>query len=891
MKKIALALLLAALPCSVPWAAEVQANVKQGMLRGSAEAGLVVYRGVPFAAPPVGALRWRPPQPVAGWSGVRAADKFAPQCMQGVGGPPGAAAPPTSEDCLYLNVWSPAKSAKERVPVLVWIYGGGFSGGSASSPLTTGEVLAGKGVVVVSIGYRVGAMGFLAHPQLTAESPHHSSGNYGLLDMVAALQWIRANIGAFGGDPAKVTIFGQSAGAIAVSQLAASPLARGLFVGAISESGGSFSAPRPTGQPGENMRLLADAERQGLAVASSAGVVTLAELRGLPADKVLAAARGKGPTWPVVDGWVLPSDQYPLYESGRFNDTPILVGYNSDEGASFPREQSAADFRVNTQRRYGVFADPLLASYPASDGPLPRTARDLVRDASFGWHTLAWARLQSLHGKSKAYMYFFDQHPDYPPGSPQAGNGAPHGREVAYVFGHLEGLRNETPGSSDRVISDAMLTYWTNFAKHGDPNGQGVPQWPAFSAAQPQVMTFAQTPHVGPVPNESGQRVLDEYFAYRRTAEGSREARVQDAPPAPTNVLGATSPRVLPDHSVAFEFKAPEARAVAVAIGGKNLPMQRGADGTWRVTTPPQVVGFHYYQFVVDGLRVNDPGSHAFFGTGIDSSGIEVPEDGVDYYLPRDVPHGDVRIRTYLSTVTGQWRRSFVYTPPGYDAHPEVRYPVLYLQHGMGEDETGWIFQGHANLILDNLIAQQKAVPMIVVMDNGYATRPAGGGPVAPPPVSISADFIAFEDVMLRDVIPMIDKDFRTLTDRDHRAVAGLSMGANEALQLGTRHLELFAWLGGFSGTMNGLSTNALDAATAFGGVFKDGDAFNRKVKLLWLGMGTEEPMPFPASIGAFRALLDQAGVRYTFYSSQGTAHEWLTWRRDLNEFAPKLFR
>ena len=384
--------------------------------------------------------------------------------------------------------------------------------------------------------------------------------------------------------------------------------------------------------------------------------------------------------------------------------------------------------------------------------------------------------------------------------------------------------------------------------------------------------------------------MLDEYFAYRRTAEGSREAQVQDAPPAPTNVLGATSPRVLPDHSVAFEFKAPEARAVAVDIGGRNLPLQRGADGTWRVTTPPQVVGFHYYQFVVDGLRVNDPGSHAFFGTGIDSSGIEVPEDGVDYYLPRDVPHGDVRIRPYLSVVTGQWRRSFVYTPPGYDAHPEVRYPVLYLQHGMGEDETGWIFQGHANLILDNLIADRKAVPMIIVMDNGYASRPAGGGPVAPPPVSTSADFMAFEDVMLKDVIPMIDRDFRTLTDREHRAVAGLSMGANEALQLGTRHLELFAWLGGFSGTMNGLSTSALDV-TAFGGVFKDGDAFNRKVKLLWLGMGTEEPMPFPASIGAFRKMLDQAGVSYTFYSSQGTAHEWLTWRRDLNEFAPKLFR
>jgi para-nitrobenzyl esterase len=449
MSRLTFALLIAVLPWSTASAAEARATVQQGALRGSMEEGIAVYRGVPFAAPPVGALRWRPPAPPAQWKGERDAKAYAPQCMQGAGGPPGANSPPTSEDCLYLNVWSPASSARDRLPVLVWIYGGGFSGGSATSPLTSGEVLARKGVVVISIGYRVGAMGFLAHPELTAESPHHSSGNYGLLDMVSALQWIRANVPAFGGDPARVTIFGQSAGGIAVSQLAASPLAKGLFAGAISQSGGSFAAPRPAGQPGENMRLLADAERQGQIVARSAGVATLAELRALPAETVLTAARGKGPTWPVVDGWVLPSDQYPLYERGRFNDTPILVGYNSDEGASFPREQTAQDFRTNAQRRYGPFAERLLMSYPAPDGPLPRTARDLVRDAAFGWQTLTWARLQSLHGKSKAYVYFFDQHPDHPAGSPQADAGAPHGREVAYVFGHLGGLRNETPTASD----------------------------------------------------------------------------------------------------------------------------------------------------------------------------------------------------------------------------------------------------------------------------------------------------------------------------------------------------------------------------------------------------------------------------------------------------------
>ena len=257
-----------------------------------------------------------------------------------------------------------------------------------------------------------------------------------------------------------------------------------------------------------------------------------------------------------------------MYESGNFNDVPVLVGYNSDEGASFPREQNSADFDTNTHRRYGAYADRLLAHYPPGDGELPKTARDLVRDAAFGWHTWTWARLQSQHGKSKAWLYFFDQHP-------ARTAGATHGSEIAYVFGHLGGPRGATPSDDDRSISDAMATYWTNFAKHGDPNGRGVPTWPAFTAARPQVMHFRNKPQVGPVPDEAGLKILDEYFAYRRTPAGSRAAQVQDATPAPTNVLGATSPRVLPDHSIAFELAAPEARAVAVEIGGQSIPMQQ----------------------------------------------------------------------------------------------------------------------------------------------------------------------------------------------------------------------------------------------------------------------------------------------------------------------------
>ena len=881
MRLTLLAVALAAVSCT-SWAEAPTAKVEQGLLQGTVEDGLNIYRGVPFAAPPLGNLRWRAPQPALPWQGVRSAEKFAPQCLQTI---PGIT---TSEDCLYLNVWSPAESPSARVPVLVWIYGGGFSVGGTAVPTYSGEKLAQKGVVLVSIAYRLGPLGFLAHPELSAESPQHVSGNYGLLDMIAALQWIQKNIAAFGGDPHKVTIFGESAGGIAVSELCASPLAKGLIQGAISESGGSFGHPRAGGAPGENMRPLALAERSGEDFALNMGAKSIADLRKLPGDKLISSGQlSRGTSWPTVDGWVIPDDQYKIYESKQFNDTPILVGYNSDEGASFGPPRSSQAYIASVRARYGSFADSLLKAYPTEDTAVPKTARDLTRDAAFGWQTWTWARMQSSLGKSKAFYYYFDQHPEYPADSPQAGHGSSHGMEVEYVFGHPTGGPAGKPSTTDLAISDAMATYWTNFAKYGDPNGNGMPEWPAFSDQHPELMYFAGTPHTGPVPNEEGLKALDAYFAWRRSPEGIRAASVEDAKPATTNVLGATYPRILTDKSVAFQFKSPDAQSVDVDIMGKKYPMTLGSDGLWSVTTPPMVVGFHYYALDVNGIRMNDPGSHTFFGTGKDTSGIEIPEDGVDYYLAREVPHGDVRIRSYHSKITGQWRRCFVYTPPNYDADPGTRYPVLYLQHGSGGDESGWTFQGHANLILDNLIAEKKAVPMIVVMENGYASRPAG--PFGPPPSG--TDFGPFEEVMIQEVIPMIDASFRTIADREHRAMAGLSMGANQALHLATDHLDTFAYMAGFSGTMNGLSTDPLDAATAFNGIFKDGAAFNRKVKLLWLGMGAEEPNPFPAAIGSFRAMLDKAGVPYVYFSSPGTAHEWLTWRRDLNDFAPRLFQ
>lgn len=493
-------------------------KVEEGLLQGFSNNNLTIYKGIPFAAPPVGELRWRAPQPASKWTGIKQALAFAPSPMQG-GNPPSG----KNEDCLYLNIWTPAKSPAEKVPVLVWIYGGGFSFGSAAEPVTDGQALASKGVVLVSIAYRVGQLGFLSHPELSAENSQHVSGNYGLLDMIAGLKWIQKNIAAFGGDPNKVTIFGESAGGIAVSMLCASPLAKGLFHGAISQSGGSFGPPRITTYPGENMKVLKDAETAGIEYVKKAGAETIAALRKMDADKI-PGGMGLGSAWPIIDGYVVPDDQFKLYEAGKYNDVPVLIGYNSDEGLSFTRTKDPQAFISSVKERYGKFADDLLKAYPLKDNSVKKTARDLSRDAAFGWHTWSWARLQSKTGKSKVYFYYFDQHPDYPKDSEQADHGSPHAQEVGYVFQNLDKSKPGLSGT-DLSISEAMATYWTNFAKYGHPNGNGQPSWPAFSDANPKLMYFKQTPQIGELPSEAALQVLDAYFKWRRSKEGEAWAK------------------------------------------------------------------------------------------------------------------------------------------------------------------------------------------------------------------------------------------------------------------------------------------------------------------------------------------------------------------------------
>lgn len=529
INKTLLGFVVGLLSCAILSAQAVPLQITGGAVEGTVEDGLQVYRGIPFAAPPLGDLRWRAPQPVKPWKGVLSATKFGDTCTQGRVTDDGKFPDGVSEDCLYLNVWTPAKSNNDKLPVMVWIYGGGFAGGSTSTPLYSGEQFAKKGVVVVSVAYRVGVMGFMAHPELSTENKNgpagvYASGNYGLLDQIAGLQWVQKNIAAFGGNPNKVTIFGESAGGIAVSMLAASPLAKNLFHGAISESGGSFGPARTPSAPGENIPALVDAELGGAQLGEKLNALTLKDLRAADAAKVMAAARGvAGIGWPILDGWVIPDDQYVLYSNKKYNNTPMIAGINSDEGASFSRTTSAEQFQTEVKQRFGPYADKLFAAYPPdADGSIKQAARDLMREASFGWHTWVWAKLQAETGGAPAYVYFFNQRPPYAANSRYADvKGVPHGAELPFVFQHLDQYNNVPWTDEDRAISDAIATYWTNFAKTGNPNGAGLPEWPAFRPEKQMRMVFSNgKPQAMPYDNPKQLQAFDEYFAWRRTLAG-----------------------------------------------------------------------------------------------------------------------------------------------------------------------------------------------------------------------------------------------------------------------------------------------------------------------------------------------------------------------------------
>jgi enterochelin esterase-like enzyme len=374
-------------------------------------------------------------------------------------------------------------------------------------------------------------------------------------------------------------------------------------------------------------------------------------------------------------------------------------------------------------------------------------------------------------------------------------------------------------------------------------------------------------------------------------AQSNHTAAVEDFKSSTVNQPGKQYPQVNSEGRVRVSILAPEAKRVQLDVSAVKYDLTKDSNGVWTGDSNPQDEGFHYYQLWIDGASVPDPGSMYFYGAGRWGSGIEIPAKDQDFYALKDVPHGLVSQKLYFSKITNAWRRCIIFTPPDYNKNITARYPVLYLQHGSGEDESGWSVQGKANLILDNLIAEKKAVPMIIVMDNGYALKPSQPLQGAGTPARGPAGFSVFEEVLIQEIIPMIDSIYRTIADREHRAMAGLSMGANQTIRITMNNLDKFSYIGGFSGTPNYPSSAEIDRKTFLDGKFKDSEVLNQKIKLFWLGLGTKEPDPFPGSVGAFRAMFDKAGIKYVYYESISTAHEWLTWRRDLYQFAPLLFK
>jgi para-nitrobenzyl esterase len=479
-------------------------TVAEGRLLGGPgeDPALTVFKGIPFAAPPVGPLRWQPPQPAQPWTGVRKADTFGPSAMQedrrsyGPWTEEYMFGNAMSEDCLTLNIWTPAKTADERRAVFVYIHGGAYYGGSGEIKVYDGEGLAKKGVVVVTINYRVGVFGFLAHPELTAESPHRASGNYGLMDQIAALRWVRRNIAAFGGDPERVTIGGQSAGAGSVHHLLVSPEARGLFHRAIAQSGPwRRSANSPT---------LTQAEAEGQKFSRAIGAGSLGELRALSAAELLARyLKNNTPTRPIVDGWIVPDQVTAVHERGEQIDVPLLTGWTADEGSfmSGYGVATAADIAAQAERHFGARAAEALALYPmTSDADAGEVAKQFARDTTRA-DLLGWTNLRARTGRAKDWGYSFDraipwpQHPEYQ---------AFHSGDLPYTFNNLRQL--DRPWTEiDRRLADLVSTYWVNFIERGDPNGPGLPPWPDDNQ---QLMRFADGSGAESVLSAAKQKLL-----------------------------------------------------------------------------------------------------------------------------------------------------------------------------------------------------------------------------------------------------------------------------------------------------------------------------------------------------------------------------------------------
>lgn len=515
------------------------AKTSYGAIEGklSPDGRVAAFLGVPFAKPPIGALRWQPPQRPDKWDGVRICNASGAACPQPPGHPSSlvyGSERETNEDCLYLNVFSAALGADSRRPVIVWFHHGGFMSGWAGAPMYDGEALARAGVVLVATNYRLGRLGFLSHPALTAESRTHSSGNYGLLDQVAVLQWVQENIAVFGGDPDCVTIYGVSAGSFSVSAHMASPLSRGLFHRAIGSSGGSFGPVSSTCETGDCFQTLETAEQTCGAVMAAIGAHTIEDMRALSATDIVSARipefyharRGLLDTaYPIIDGYVLPEPTYDCFARGTHNDVPLLTGSNTHELSVSPFNKDSETYVADARAFFGPFFDRFISLFPdGPDGLTMRSSMAATSERLFSWQNWMWARMQARHGKHAVYYYRFAHHPPVPANSyaeqernPQVG--AFHSAEIPYVFRNLD-VRDWAWSETDHLLSESISTYWLEFARTGNPNGGGREVWKAFDETNQAMMAFDDAPTMTRLQPSDRFAFWDEFYSWCR--EGDR---------------------------------------------------------------------------------------------------------------------------------------------------------------------------------------------------------------------------------------------------------------------------------------------------------------------------------------------------------------------------------
>jgi len=498
----------------------MKTHVETGNVEGTPDGSdLAVYKAIPYAAPPVGNLRWKAPQPAKPWEGTLKAEKFGPWPPQPTR--PGLTADMMSEDCLYLGIATPATSTSDRLPVMVWIHGGGFQTEHYGGDLWTS--LARRGVVIVSVEYRTGALGFMAHPDLAKESKDGHTGNYGLLDQIFALQWVQRNIRNFGGDPTNVTIFGESAGAISCSILAGSPLAKGLFHRVISQSGGSFGPWQDKARTLTANASQKGAEQHGLAFQKHLKKKSLKQLRQMSPQELCGNDVGFGGFWPCVDGYVITDDLYRNYERGEYNDVPVIVMTNSDEGCLFSRETKPEDFQKAAKGIFGEMADEALKLYPANTVEEATFANgDIFRDMGFAWPSFAWLNLQAQTGKSPAYAAFLAQPSEVSFAGSKKRHGVSHADDILYLNGTFTSQPDKYP--AEAALTEIIQQYWINFAKTGNPNGKGLPYWPSFDKDKPTTMQFSNGASLIDRPNREQIDFIDRFFAeQRKKTEGERK--------------------------------------------------------------------------------------------------------------------------------------------------------------------------------------------------------------------------------------------------------------------------------------------------------------------------------------------------------------------------------